>query len=66
MRPKFSFEVGDMVRIKTGPFQAFHGRVEEVDNDKWTLKIRVSILGRKEPVGLRFLDVEKLAFEREE
>ena len=66
MRPKFSFEVGDTVRIKTGPFQAFTGKVKEVDNSKGTLKIRVSIFGREEPIGLRFVDVEKLAFSQEE
>ena len=65
-KPKFYFEVGNTVRIKTGPFQAFTGKVEEVDNDKWTLKIRVSIFGRKEPIVLKFLDVEKLAFEQGE
>jgi transcriptional antiterminator NusG len=66
MRPKFSFEVGETVRIKTGPFQAFTGRVKEVDNDKGTLKIRVSIFGREQPVELKFVDVEKLTFNQEE
>jgi len=66
MRSRFSFEAGDRVRIKTGPFQAFTGRVEEVDNDKGTLRIRVSIFGREEPIRLKVLDVEKLAFDQEE
>ena len=66
MRPKFSFEAGDTVRIKSGPFQAFTGRVAEVDDDKGTLKIRVAIFGREEPIELKFLDVEKLAFDQEE
>jgi len=66
MSPKFSFEVGDKVRIKSGPFQAFTGRVTEVDSDKGTLKIRVAIFGRAEPIELKFLEVEKLTFDRPE
>ena len=62
MSSKFSFEVGDTVRIKSGPFQAFTGKVKEVDNSKWTLKVFVSIFGRDEPVELGFTDVEKLGF----
>jgi transcriptional antiterminator NusG len=66
MKPRFSFEVGEMVRIKYGPFQAFTGRVEEVDHTAWKLKVRVSIFGRDEPIELKFLDVEKLTFTEEE
>jgi transcription termination/antitermination protein NusG len=65
MKPRFSFEVGEMVRIKSGPFQAFTGRVEEVDHNEWKLKVRVSILGRHELIELKFLDVEKLTFSEE-
>ena len=66
MSPRFSFEVGERVRIKSGPFQAFTGRVAEVDDDKGTLKIRVAIFGREEPIELKFLEVEKLTFDRQE
>jgi transcription termination/antitermination protein NusG len=66
MRPRFSYQVGDMVRIKSGAFQAFTGRVEEVDHDAWKLKVRVSIFARQELIELKFLDVEKLAFTEEE
>lgn len=66
MSPKFSFEVGDRVRIKSGPFQAFIGKVAEVDRDMGILRIRVAIFGREEPVELKFLDVEKLAFDQDE
>jgi transcriptional antiterminator NusG len=58
--------IGERVRIKVGPFQSFTGRIEEVDNDKATLRIRVKIFGRTEPVELRFIDVEKLKFTEEE
>ena len=66
MIPRFSFEVGEMVRIKSGPFQAFTGRVEEVDNDRSTLKVLVAIFGRYEPIELGFLEVEKLGFTQED
>jgi transcriptional antiterminator NusG len=61
MKPKFSFEPGEIVRIKTGPFQAFTARVKEVDDGKGRLKVLVSIFGRYEPIELGFLDVEKLS-----
>jgi transcription termination/antitermination protein NusG len=66
MRPRFSFEVGEMVRIKSGPFQAFTGKVEEVDKNRSTLKVLVSIFGRYEPIELGFLEVEKLGFTKED
>jgi transcription termination/antitermination protein NusG len=61
-----SFEVGEMVRIRSGPFQAFTGRIEEVDNSKSTLRVLVLIFGRYEPIELGFADVEKLGFTQED
>ena len=66
MKPKFLFEPGEIVRIKTGPFQAFTARVKEVDDGKGRLKVMVSIFGRDEPIELGFLEVEKLTFTEEE
>ena len=66
MNGRFSYSIGEMVRIKMGPFQNFTGRIEEVDQDKATLKVRVRIFGRTQPVELRFLDVEKITFTEEE
>jgi transcriptional antiterminator NusG len=54
--------VDEMVRIKSGPFANFAGQVEEIDEDKSTLTIKVFIMGRAQPVELRFLDVEKIDF----
>ena len=66
MKPRSSYSVGEMVRIKAGAFQAFTGRIEQVDEDKATLKVMVSIFGRPEPIELGFLDVEKITFMEEE
>ena len=66
MKPKFSYAVGEMVRIKAGPFQSFTGRIEEVHENNTTVKVRVRIFGRPEPIELNFLDVEKVRFTEEE
>ncbi|HXI24981.1 MAG TPA: KOW motif-containing protein [Pyrinomonadaceae bacterium] len=66
MKARFSYSIGEVVRIKVGPFQNFTGRVEEVDQDKATLKVMVKIFGRTQPVELTFLDVEKIKFTEEE
>jgi transcriptional antiterminator NusG len=55
-----------MVRIKLGPFQNFTGRIEKVDEQNATLKVRVKIFARTQPIELRFLDVEKITFTEEE
>jgi transcriptional antiterminator NusG len=55
-----------MVRIKTGAFQCFTGRIEEVDESTATIQVRVKIFGRTKPIELRFIDVEKIVFREEE
>jgi ATP-dependent Clp protease ATP-binding subunit ClpA len=61
-RQNYPYSVDEMVRIKSGPFAAFTGKVEEVNEDESKLTIRVFIMGREQPVELRFLDVEKIRF----
>ena len=59
-KPKYTFEKGDQVRINEGPFTSFNGVVDEVNLDRNTLKVMVTIFGRATPVELDFLQVEKL------
>jgi transcriptional antiterminator NusG len=48
------------VRINEGPFTNFNGSVDEVNTERSTLKVMVTIFGRSTPVELDFLQVEKL------
>jgi len=59
-KPKFQFQRGEQVRIIDGPFTNFQGVVDEVNNDRATLKVMVTIFGRATPVEIDFLKVEKL------
>ena len=58
---RFTFKLGDTVRIKSGPFASFTGKVEGINQAKSLLKVMVNIFGRARPVKLRFLDVEKVS-----
>ena len=58
-RPKVLFEVGEVVRVKEGPFTDFHGAVEDVNYEKSKLRVSVTIFGRATPVELEFGQVEK-------
>jgi transcriptional antiterminator NusG len=59
-RPKMSFEKGEMVKIVDGPFTNFSGKVDEVNFERNTLRVMVTIFGRSTPVELDFLQVEKI------
>ncbi|MCC6366918.1 MAG: transcription termination/antitermination protein NusG [Bryobacterales bacterium] len=59
-RPKLTFEKGETVRIIDGPFANFSGKVDEVNTERSTLRVLVTIFGRATPVELEFLQVEKI------
>ncbi len=59
-KPKYVFEKGEPVKIIEGPFSNFTGTVEEINLDRNTLKVMVTIFGRHTPVELDFLGVQKL------
>ncbi len=58
-RPKLTFEKNEIVRITEGPFTNFTGKVDEVNSERSTLRVLVTIFGRATPVELEFLQVEK-------
>jgi transcription termination/antitermination protein NusG len=58
-RPKMKFEKNEMVRIVDGPFANFSGRIDEINEERNTLRVLVTIFGRSTPVELDFLQVSK-------
>ena len=60
-RIKIKFAKNESVRITEGPFASFTGVVDEVNEDRETLKVMVTIFGRSTPVELEFNQVEKVA-----
>ena len=57
---KVKFEKGEQVRINEGPFANFTGTVDDVNEDRQTLKVMVSIFGRSTPVEIEFSKVDKV------
>jgi len=58
-RTLIHFEIGEKVKIASGPFEDMIGEVEVVDQDNQRLKVNVSIFGRETPVDLEFTEVVK-------
>src|SRR5262245_24725301 len=58
-KPNLTFEKGEAVKILAGPLTTLTGSVDEVNTDRSTLKVMVTICGRASPVELDFLQVEK-------
>lgn len=64
MNPKkVVFRLGDTVRIMAGPFAAFTGKVEGINQAKSLLKVKVNIFGPLTPVKVSFSEAEKLEFQ---
>jgi len=56
---KVTFQVGDSVRITDGPFADFRGEIDEINQERGTMKVLVSFFGRETPVELDFLQAER-------
>lgn len=53
-------KVGESVKVTSGPFETFIGVIENINMEKQTLKVRISMFGRETPVELEFDQVEKI------
>lgn len=58
-RPRVQWSKDDVIRVITGPFADFTGKIEDVNIDKEKLRVFISIFGRETPVELDFTQVEK-------
>lgn len=58
-RHKVEFMVGELIRVKEGPFTDFNGSVEDVNYEKSRVRVSVMIFGRSTPVELEFSQIEK-------
>lgn len=59
-KPKLMWSVGDAVRVTSGPFTEFTGKITEVTPEREKVKVSISIFGRETPVELDFTQIEKL------
>lgn len=57
---KVTYKIGEKVRIIDGPFNDFHGTVDDIDMDRSKVRVMVNFFGRSTPVELDFLQVEKV------
>jgi transcription termination/antitermination protein NusG len=60
VRPRLEFEVGEQVRVTTGPFADFNGAISDIDVARSKLTVLVNIFGRETPVELELGQVAKL------
>ena len=54
------YAVGETVKVVDGPFNGFNGTIEKVNEEKRKLEVMVKIFGRKTPLELSFMQVEKV------
>ena len=59
-QPSVPLRSGDAVRITQGPFADFEGIVDNINQEKGKVRVRVSMFGRETPIELDFLQVERL------
>ncbi len=54
------FEIGENIKVIDGPFNGFNGSIEKVNQEKRKLEVMVKIFGRKTPLELSYMQVEKI------
>ena len=54
------FEIGESIKVIDGPFNGFNGSIEKVNQEKRKLEVMVKIFGRKTPLELGYMQVEKI------
>ena len=54
------FAVGESIKVIDGPFNGFNGNIEKVNEEKRKLEVMVKIFGRKTPLELSYMQVEKI------
>ncbi len=59
-KPRIDLELGESVRVRTGPFEGFMGVVDEINAERGKVRVLVSMFGRETPLELDFTQVEKL------
>ena len=58
-----TFRLGDRVRIRSGPFASFTGRIEGINQAEGLLKVVVEVFGKETSVSLKFSEVDKVSFD---
>ncbi|VAX17463.1 Transcription antitermination protein NusG [hydrothermal vent metagenome] len=59
-KPKYTFDVGESIRVNDGPFANFTGVLDEVNMERAKVKVMISVFGRATPVELEFSQIEKI------
>jgi len=59
-RVEMDVQVGESIKVTSGPFETFIGTIEHINMEKQTLKVRISMFGRETPVELEFDQIEKI------
>ena len=54
------FKIGETIKVIDGPFNGFNGNIEKVNEEKRKLEVMVKIFGRKTPLELSYMQVEKV------
>lgn len=60
VKVRINFELGQSVRIISGPFENFAGTIEEINHERQKVKVRVSLFGRETPVELDYTQVNAI------